>query len=92
LISQEVFAGRALNGLPDLFIVWNREHPIGNAVSPRYGLIAAQAERHPRSGNHIAGGRYILAGPARDHWQASNVDISDLARLFLEAAGTRMAA
>ena len=92
LISCEVFAGRALAGLPDLFIVWNRDHPIGNAVLPRYGLLAAAPELHPRSGNHIAGGRYVVAGPARDRWQAGDVDISDLARLFLQAASARMAA
>jgi hypothetical protein len=78
--------------LPDLFIVWNRDHPIDSAVSPRYGVICARAEEHPRSGNHIAGGRYTVAGPACDRWQWGDVDISDLARLFLEAASARMAA
>ncbi|HEX3065724.1 MAG TPA: alkaline phosphatase family protein [Dongiaceae bacterium] len=92
LISQEVFAGRALDGLPDLFVVWKRYHPIGNAVSPQFGLIAAAPELHPRPGNHMEGGCYIVVGPARDRWQAKEVDISDLARLFLEAAGARMAA
>ena len=92
LLSHEDFPGRALRGLPDLFIVWKRDHPIASAISPRYGLIAAQPEPHRRPGNHIAGGRYVLAGPARDRWQSEQVDISDLARLFLEAAGARMAA
>jgi predicted AlkP superfamily phosphohydrolase/phosphomutase len=92
LISQEVFAGRVLDGLPDLFIVWKRDHPIGNAVSPQYGPIAGASEAHPRSGNHVAGGRYILAGPAKNRWQTRDVDITDLARLFLEAGCARMAA
>jgi len=92
LISQEVFAGRALDGLPDLFVVWKRYHPIGNAVSQQFGLIAAAPELHPRPGNHMEGGCYIVVGPARDRWQAKEVDISDLARLFLEAAGAGMAA
>lgn len=87
LISHAVFAGPGLRGLPDLFIVWERSRPIGKALSPGLGLIAAEPDAHPRPGNHIPGGGYTLAGPAQQAWQAGDVDIRDLARLFLEAGG-----
>ncbi len=87
LISQDAFPGPQLDRLPDLFVVWERNAAIIHAVSPHFGLIAAQPVARKRSGNHIPGGRYIVAGPAGERWQAGNIDISQLGRLFLEAGG-----
>jgi len=91
LVSQDAFPGPQLDRLPDLFVVWERKNAIGHAVSPYFGLIAAEPVARKRSGNHIPGGRYIVAGPASQRWQVGNTDISRLGRLFLEAGGAKAA-
>jgi predicted AlkP superfamily phosphohydrolase/phosphomutase len=88
LLSQDSFPGAASGMLPDLFIVWSRNGPIGEALSPRYGHIRARPDEDMRPGNHVPGGRYILAGPAAARWHTGDTDIRYLARLFLEAAGS----
>lgn len=91
LLSQDSFPGAAAGMLPDLFIVWNRERPIGHAVSKRYGPIRARPDEDMRPGNHVPGGRYVVGGLAAARWQTGDTDIRHLARLFLEAADSALA-
>jgi predicted AlkP superfamily phosphohydrolase/phosphomutase len=86
LLSKQTFAGPANGPFPDLFIVWDRSASIGDVTSPQLGVISAVPEAHSRSGNHVPGGLYIVAGPAGKRWQSGDIDICDLARVFLEAA------
>ena len=63
-----------------------RAHAAGDGHSLDSTQNPQPAEAHPRSGNHVPGGLYIVAGPAQERWQSGDIDICDLARVFLEAA------
>ncbi|MBT8336037.1 MAG: alkaline phosphatase family protein [Gemmatimonadetes bacterium] len=63
--SDEAFRGASRSGLPDLFVVWSRDRPITGLASPAIGVVRA-ADPAYRSGNHVADGFYVLAGPTVD--------------------------
>jgi predicted AlkP superfamily phosphohydrolase/phosphomutase len=61
--ADEAHPGAERRALPDLFVVWNRERPIRGLRSPAIGIVR---DRDPgyRSGNHVADGFYVVAGPS----------------------------
>jgi predicted AlkP superfamily phosphohydrolase/phosphomutase len=61
--SDEAYPGGERDALPDLFILWNRERPIGGLSSPAIGVVRDPSPLR-RSGNHVADGFYIVAGPS----------------------------
>jgi predicted AlkP superfamily phosphohydrolase/phosphomutase len=61
--SDEAFSGASREGLPDLFVVWKRDGPITGLSSPAIGVVRADDPGY-RSGNHVADGFYVLAGPS----------------------------
>ena len=63
--SDQLFPGERRESLPDLFVVWNREHPITGLASERIGCVRADDPGY-RPGNHVGDGFYILSGPGID--------------------------
>jgi predicted AlkP superfamily phosphohydrolase/phosphomutase len=51
-----------LDALPDLFIGWNQNYPIGTIWSPRLGMIRGPYT-HWRTGDHRPGGVLFMRGP-----------------------------
>jgi predicted AlkP superfamily phosphohydrolase/phosphomutase len=64
--SDRRFPGERREALPDLFVVWNREHPITGLASERIGTVRA-GDPGFRPGNHAEDGFYIVCGPRVDH-------------------------
>ena len=62
LKTNALFAGDHLDALPDLFVVWNRRHPIAAAASSTIGEIRMPPPLY-RTGNHMPGGFYLSCGP-----------------------------
>jgi len=92
LVTQVLLAGRDFPGpqssqLPDLLVVWDRSRPIDSVHSPRYGTVPGSVDPRQRSGNHVPGGAFLLAGPAARHWPQDDepVPLSRLAGRFLAA-------
>jgi predicted AlkP superfamily phosphohydrolase/phosphomutase len=61
--SRDAFPGDELARLPDLFVRWNRERPIGGATSPKIGTLIEADHSTRRTGDHRPGGLYALRGP-----------------------------
>lgn len=81
------FPGPRADQLPDLLVIWDRSAPIYGAQSRYFGRVNGHPG-HIRTGNHIPGGSYVVAGGARPAWgPGDGVDISGLASRFLAAAG-----
>ncbi len=81
------FAGPRQEELPDLLVVWDRSRPIVALRSPRYGRIERGPGPRRRSGNHAAGGLYLVSGPAARRWgEADETAVEDLFARFGRAA------
>ena len=79
LSSADIYPGPHSDRLPDLFVVWKRDHPISGAASKLIGEIRLSAPAI-RTGGHIANGLYCFAGPAAIRQaQAMPASIMDLA-------------
>lgn len=62
LSSAAIYRGPHSERLPDLLVMWNRDRPIQAAASSLIGEIRLPG-LSIRSGGHIAGGIYFVAGP-----------------------------
>ncbi len=60
--THDCYAGPYLDRLPDLAVVWNRNHPIRLVSSPKIGVIRQDYEDSSRSGDHKPEGIFIAAG------------------------------
>ncbi len=60
--SDDAFPGEHRDALPDLLVEWRRDGPIGGLASPEIGVIRADDPGY-RSGNHVADGFVLTAGP-----------------------------
>jgi predicted AlkP superfamily phosphohydrolase/phosphomutase len=70
--------GPRLPGLPDFFVLWNREAPIDRVGSPRIGEIA-YAHRGNRTGDHTPDSVFFAAGPHAARGRLDGVSILDFA-------------
>jgi predicted AlkP superfamily phosphohydrolase/phosphomutase len=59
---RDCYAGPYLDQLPDLAVVWNKNHPIRLVSSPKIGTIRQDFEDSSRSGDHKPEGMFIAAG------------------------------
>lgn len=59
---EELYTGPRADALPDLFVEWDHSAPITGLRSPRIGTVSAAFEE-TRTGDHLAGGLLIGAGP-----------------------------
>jgi predicted AlkP superfamily phosphohydrolase/phosphomutase len=66
LHSADVFPGEHASLLPDLFVRWHRDTPITGASSPKIGTIVEEDTSTRRTGDHRAGGLFLLRGPDID--------------------------
>jgi predicted AlkP superfamily phosphohydrolase/phosphomutase len=63
LRTDDVFGGGRRDQLPDLFVLWDRSHPIRAASSPKIGVVRVQSPKW-RTGNHAADGFFYACGPS----------------------------
>jgi predicted AlkP superfamily phosphohydrolase/phosphomutase len=63
LRTDEVFAGKHRDLLPDLFVIWNRARPITAAASSKIGEVRIPSPDW-RSGNHASDGFFFAYGPS----------------------------
>lgn len=86
LRPAQAYAGSEANRLPDLLAIWERSEPIERLHSRRYGEFEQSLSSARRSGNHLPGGSYLVAGPAAATWEgARELPVEDLAKQFLAA-------
>ncbi len=63
LRSASLFPGENANLLPDLFVRWHRDTPITGASSNKIGTIVEEDTSTRRTGDHRAGGLFLMRGP-----------------------------
>ncbi|HXI86324.1 MAG TPA: alkaline phosphatase family protein [Parvularculaceae bacterium] len=61
--TQEVYRGSKTAALPDLFVMWRREHPYARIASPKIGVVEVP-DRIARTGDHVMTGE-LWAEPQR---------------------------
>jgi len=61
--ASELYPGENLEHLPDLFVEWDRSHPITHIYSPKIGHIERQYTG-VRTGDHKTEGLFFAAGPS----------------------------
>ena len=87
--SEECFSGDRLNMLPDLFVIWERSDSIDSVESEMLGVLHSKSPVL-RSGNHIADGFYIMAGPAiTERGTGKTTSIVDLGPTMAELLGSQ---
>jgi hypothetical protein len=60
--SDAHYERAALDGIPDLFLHWNHDHPIETVWSPRFGTIGGRYT-HWRTGDHQPEGLLLERSP-----------------------------
>ncbi len=77
LRTARLYDGDNRELLPDLLVVWNREAPIAAARSPLLGAMRARSANF-RTGNHLANGFCLAAGPFAAGRPGFHASITDL--------------
>jgi predicted AlkP superfamily phosphohydrolase/phosphomutase len=75
---DEICRGPQLSGMPDFFVLWNREAPIDRVGSPRIGILEF-AHRGNRTGDHTPGSVFVAAGPHVAPGRTDGVSLLDFA-------------
>ena len=88
--TDEVYEGESRSSLPDLFVVWRRDQAITGLASPAIGTVR-DADPGYRSGNHVADGFYVLAGPSVERERSGlPLQIVDLAPTIAGVLGVQL--
>ncbi|MCE5292785.1 MAG: hypothetical protein LLG14_26615 [Nocardiaceae bacterium] len=85
--SESVLERSADDGLPDLFVEWNREAPISRVASPLIGEVSIRYLKH-RTGDHNDRGLAIVKGPGiRPGRRAEPMSLVDVAPTLCAIVG-----
>jgi predicted AlkP superfamily phosphohydrolase/phosphomutase len=77
--TQDIYAGDALDALPDLLLEWNKASPITSVRSPKIGVVEGMY-RGPRTGDHRPSGFVFVRGPSVEPGPVRHpVAVTDLA-------------
>ena len=84
--SGDLYDGRRIDELPDLFVEWDHSAPIRRLRSAEIGTIEGDFSGH-RTGSHAQGGLLICAGPTFASGPAEGIRTIDLAPTLLSFFG-----
>ena len=77
---HETCSGSALDMLPDLLVVWNRDAPIRSVEIPGVGCLDVSGGRGSRTGDHSANCSLVVAGPGIEQGRSiAALRVEDLA-------------
>jgi predicted AlkP superfamily phosphohydrolase/phosphomutase len=86
--ARELYQGRNLDALPDLFVEWDHSAPLIRLRSPRIGTIEGEAGSQ-RTGSHLQGGLWLCSGPSFSSGKVEKSQSVDLAPTILDFFGVR---
>lgn len=84
--SRDLYRGRRIEELPDLFVEWDHSAPIGRLRSPEIGTLEGDFVGR-RTGSHTQGGLLIGRGPTFTSGQCEEIRTIDLAPTLLNFFG-----
>jgi predicted AlkP superfamily phosphohydrolase/phosphomutase len=88
--ADDVYERDPLDGLPDLFLEWDKRGPITGIRSPIVGTIAGQSTS-PRTGDHRPPGLMLLRGPGVNPGPLDGpVPVTDLAPTIAAMLGVEL--
>ncbi|MEN8822505.1 MAG: alkaline phosphatase family protein [Abyssibacter sp.] len=91
IVTRDHYDGAYLDALPDLLVVWNRNHPIRAVHSEATGTIV-QETVDGRTGDHTPNGIYLVSGPAvAGTGEGAVVKAEDFAPSLAEFFGCQLA-
>jgi predicted AlkP superfamily phosphohydrolase/phosphomutase len=84
--ARDLYEGPKLKDMPDLFVEWDHDSPIGALRSPRIGTVSGILSAD-RTGDHWKQGLLLARGPELRPGPAGSLRTQDIAPTLLEMLG-----